>query len=248
VSGKRRMCIVAGASRGIGRACADHLVQQGWRVCGLSRKRPDSWPDDHPYVELDLIDALDSPAMVRDALVQVDALPGIDDHYGCEVEFGVVHSVADIYDTIPGAGAPWPRWRTSLDLCLGTAVTLTQATFDEARATSGNYVFISSTGATRPYPGIADYCAAKAALESYMRSLAAELAPARARANCIAAAVVDTDLFRKGPYTEEEAARWHALGRIGTPDQIAAMVGHLIGNDGRWITGQNFCLDGGMLL
>jgi NAD(P)-dependent dehydrogenase (short-subunit alcohol dehydrogenase family) len=247
------MCVVAGASSGIGRACADHLEEHGWQVCGVSRTRPASWPDNRPYVETDLVKLLDeSPQALRDRFAGVGALPanaapGASIPHG-EVDFAVVHAVGDIYEGVGGGGASWSRWRTSLDLCLGTAVLLTQATFDEVRATAGSFVYLSSVGAVKPYPGIADYCAAKAALQSYVLSVARELAPAGGRANCLSPAVVDTPLFHKGPYSADEAAQWHALGRIGEPSEVAAMVAHLIGEHGRWITGQNYVLDGGMAL
>jgi 3-oxoacyl-[acyl-carrier protein] reductase len=237
-----KVCVVAGASSGIGRACAEHLDQNGWQVFGLSRRRPTDWPAHRSYVEIDLVEALDSdPSAVRKVLRDAGALP----RHG---RFAVVHAVGDIYDGVPDAGPSWDRWRTSLDLCLGTAVTLAQATFEELRVTAGSLVLVSSVAAAKPYPGIPDYCAAKAALNSYMRSVARELAATGGRANCVSPAVVDTPLFHKGPYTVEQAAQWHALGRIGRPEEIAAMVGFLAGDDARWITGQEINLDGGMAL
>jgi NAD(P)-dependent dehydrogenase (short-subunit alcohol dehydrogenase family) len=245
---KQKIAIVAGASSGIGRACADRLDRDGWQVCGISRTRPVDWPDGRSYVETDLVKVLDQDAgQLRQQLADA-GVPVATDQDATDREITVVHAVGDIYDSVPGSGAPWTRWRTSLDLCLGTAVVLTQATFAAVRATSGSYVYISSLGATKPYPGIADYCSAKAALDSYMLSVAKELAAGGARANCVSPAVVDTPLFRKGPYTRQEAALWHALGRIGEPDEVAALVAHLAGEDGRWTTGQNFVLDGGMAL
>ena len=247
----RMTAIVAGASSGIGLACADHLEQQGWQVCGLSRSRPPFWPDSRQYIETDLVKSLGShPRLLRDELVSAGVLPDTARRSGTgpAAEVAVVHAVGDIYDAVPGGGALWSRWRTSLDLCLGTAVLLTQATFDAVRDTAGSYVFVSSLAATRPYPGIADYCSAKAALTSYMHSIAQELAPSGARANSVSPAVVNTPLFRKGPYSADEAAGWHALGRIGEPSEVAAMVGHLVGPEGRWLTGQDYVMDGGMTL
>jgi NAD(P)-dependent dehydrogenase (short-subunit alcohol dehydrogenase family) len=109
-------------------------------------------------------------------------------------------------------------------------------------------VFISSIAAQHPYPGIADYCAAKAALVALGRSVASELAAKGGRANTISPAVVNTPLFQRSPYTVEEAAAWHKLGRVGEPLEVAQLVEFLASDKGRWITGRDFVMDGGMLL
>jgi 3-oxoacyl-[acyl-carrier protein] reductase len=242
-SGPRRRCIVAGASGGIGRAIADAMACDGWDVHGIGRKRPVDWPAaDRTFIEFDLLDTLDDEDALGAALRQAGALPGATD--GPEV--AVVHAVGDIYDGVIGAGPGWPRWRRTMDLCLGTAVTLVRATFDAVSATAGSYLFVSSVAAGRPYPGIPDYCASKAALNAYMVSLARELAPYMARANCVSPAVVRTPLFDKSPYMVEEASTWHALGRIGEPAEIAALVAFLAGPSATWITGEDYVVDGGM--
>jgi NAD(P)-dependent dehydrogenase (short-subunit alcohol dehydrogenase family) len=115
-------------------------------------------------------------------------------------------------------------------------------------SSGGAYVFISSVAAQHAYPGIADYCAAKAALTAFSRSLATDLAPMRGRSNTISPAVVNTPLLKKSPFTVEEAASWHKLGRIGEPSEIAAFAEYLASTNGRWITGRDFVIDGGMLL
>ena len=244
MSGKDKICIIAGASSGIGAACAESLTDAGWRVHGISRRKPEEWPSDRAYLEIDLTEVLSSPGELQEALTRSGLLPtGAGD-----AEIAVVHSVGDIYEQAPAGGAPWERWRRSLDLCLGTAVVLTQATIEAVRAASGSYVYVSSVAADRPYAGIADYNAAKAALRSYMRTMAAELAPFGARANSVSPAVVDTPLFEAGPYSPAEAAGWHALGRIGSAAEVAAMIGHLVGRQGTWLTGQDYVMDGGMAL
>lgn len=229
--------LVAGASRGIGRACVDAFLQAGARVAAVARSFGEEGASaDYLPVRADLARAGDAEravARVRERLGRIDT---------------VVHCVGDIGEPRPLPGLGWGRWRETFDLCLGSAVHLAAATFDDVAASAGSYVVVSSLGAHKPYPGIADYCAAKAALSSLVRSLALELAPARARANAVSPAVVDTDLLRRAPFTEAEAASWHKLGRVGRPEEIARLCVYLASPAAAWVTGQDWIIDGGMAL
>ena len=133
-------------------------------------------------------------------------------------------------------------------ICLESAVTTASACFDSIAANAGSMVFVSSVGAFHPYPGIADYCAAKAALEALMRAYAAELAPHGARANAIAPAVVDTDILEAAPFSREEAADFHRLGRVAMPSEVAAQIAWLLSPSSEWMTGTVTKFDGGMTL
>jgi NAD(P)-dependent dehydrogenase (short-subunit alcohol dehydrogenase family) len=230
---RRPIGLVAGASGGIGSACAAALRGDGWRVLGVSRSST---------IDTDLAAATDLD------LTEEGAEDALCDFVDGRKLAAVVHSVGDIFEALPIESMPWSRWQRTLDLCVGSAVRLVAATYGSVAAAAGAYVFVSSVGACHPYEGIADYCAAKAALESFTRSLAAQIAPTGARANCVSPAVVDTALFRKGPYTEEEASKWHRLGRIGTPADVAAAVRYLCSHEAAWVTGQVFTIDGGFLL
>ena len=188
-----KVVLIAGGSRGIGAACVEEFTRCGWTVASVSRKRSKELPASVHQIEADLTIEKESSRVVTEMLARC---PTID---------AVVHSVGDIYDQFPIHDLPWSRWMSTLEVCLGTAVNLTRASCDHIAESHGSYVFLSSVARIKPYPGIADYCAAKAALNSFVRSLALELAP-MGRANAISPAVVDTGLFRKGPYSEEQAA------------------------------------------
>ncbi len=233
---RAKVVVVAGASSGIGAACAEHLHQAGWRVAALARSLEYRKEQAFLSLPVDLLDGNSARESIQTVLREWE---GID---------AVVHCVGNIEESLPMSQMPWERWRGAYDLCVGTALTLVQETFDSVARARGAYVFVSSIAASHPYPGISDYCAAKAALGSLSRSLADELAPHQARANTISPAVVDTPLFRRSPYTVEQAAKWHRLGRIGRPGEIAAMANYLIEEDSAWITGQDFIMDGGMRL
>jgi NAD(P)-dependent dehydrogenase (short-subunit alcohol dehydrogenase family) len=229
------VALVAGASQGIGRAASERFLAAGWRVCGVSRSAGTLAGENYIHINRDLTvasSATEALGLCKERWGRLDA---------------VVHSVGEIFGQQTLEAMSLARWRQSFSVCVETAVNLVAPSIPELRRSGGACVLVSSIAGQKPYPGIADYCAAKAALSSLCRSLAHELAPA-ARANSVSPAVVDTRLFRKSPYSETEAAAWHRLGRIGKPADVADLIWFLCSDSGRWITGRDYVIDGGFLL
>jgi 3-oxoacyl-[acyl-carrier protein] reductase len=114
----------------------------------------------------------------------------------------------------------------------------------------GRIVNISSVNTTTPAPGNVLYCASKAALEQVTAVAARELGPRGITVNTVSPGATDTDLLRANNTAEDlaQAAAWSALGRLGTPDDVAAVVAFLTTPDAGWITGQNIRASGGLLI
>ncbi|MEV0593756.1 SDR family oxidoreductase [Nonomuraea cavernae] len=114
----------------------------------------------------------------------------------------------------------------------------------------GRIINISSLNTSLPAPGIALYAASKAAVEQFAKVAARELGGRGITVNIVSPGATDTEMLRAGnpPEALEQAPVFTALGRLGRPDDIAAVVAFLAGPDGRWITGQNLLATGGMLL
>ncbi len=113
----------------------------------------------------------------------------------------------------------------------------------------GNIVIVTSINALWPLPSQAVYSSTKAALEALMRCLAADLARAGIRVNSVAPGAIRTDM--NAHFTPEVVARMGAripLGRVGEPDDIGGVVGFLVSDAARYITGATIVADGGYML
>lgn len=107
---------------------------------------------------------------------------------------------------------------------------------------------LSTIGTSYPSPGETVYAASKAAVEQVVRVASRELGPRGITVNSVAPGPTDTDLLRAGapPEALEGAAAMTALGRIGTPADIADLVALLARDESRWVTGQLLRADGGL--
>lgn len=116
-------------------------------------------------------------------------------------------------------------------------------------------LFVSSTLATRPVPGVGAYAASKAAMTSLAKSFALELAPERLRVNALLPGVVNTPIHdpqtAADPRREDKLAilaQAHPLGRVGEPEDVARAARYLLSADAGWVTGSLFYVDGGISL
>ncbi len=112
----------------------------------------------------------------------------------------------------------------------------------------GRIVNIASVGGIRiGGPGLSDYVATKAAISAYTRGLAWDLAPRQITVNSVEPGATDTDMLQKA----DEAVRQHymnaiPLKRFAQPEEIAALVNFLVGDEAGYITGSSFTIDGGI--
>lgn len=228
--------VVTGASRGIGRAAADALVEQGWSVIGVARNPPPSFPG--VFIKTDLADQNLTSALANELATRGDVL-------------GIVNNVGlarhETIDTVnPGVFAE------VVDLNVRPALQLTQALLPGMRAARFGRIVNVTSLVTRGFPFRSSYAAAKAALESITRTMAIELAADGITANAVAPGPTETELFRaNSPQGSESEARYLSrvpVRRFAQPGEIAAAIAFLAGEKAGFITGQTLFVDGGASL
>tara|TARA_Y100001970_G_scaffold68664_1_gene87445 strand:+ start:69 stop:812 length:744 start_codon:yes stop_codon:yes gene_type:complete len=118
--------------------------------------------------------------------------------------------------------------------------------------TKGSNIFIGSVHNRRSFPGASPYAATKGALETLTKVLAAELGKDKIRVNCVVPGGIFTEINQRAGLFDDDTAKKrledmasiHALGRIGTPKEIAEAVEYLICSE--WTTGAVLDVDGGL--
>jgi NAD(P)-dependent dehydrogenase (short-subunit alcohol dehydrogenase family) len=233
---KKRVVIVVGGASGIGAACVASLADHGWSVLVVDLRPP---ADDVPAAAAATVDVRDAEAVDR----------AIDELARCRPVHGLVYA-AGVGHIAPVDELSSERWRQVLD------VNLTGG-FHAARAVlrhmpnGGSFVFISSIDSEAPVSGLAPYCASKAGIEAFSRSLALELGPRGVRSNVVAPGVVGTPLMAPllaDPAVHDAFVRLTPLGAIARPDQVAAAVTFLMSDAAAHVTGARIAVDGGMSL
>jgi 3-oxoacyl-[acyl-carrier protein] reductase len=149
------------------------------------------------------------------------------------------------------------QWRNTLSINLDAVFGLVKHTVAQMKAQPrngsalGHIVLISSTSGQRGEAFHCDYSASKGALISLTKSLSSELAPAGIYVNCVAPGWVDTDMSKPAlddPKTGDQIRRAIPLGRVGTPEEIAAPVLFLCTEYAGFISGEVFNVNGGAVL
>ena len=146
-------------------------------------------------------------------------------------------------------------WDRMIDVHVKGTFLCCQATLRRmrAQATGGAIVTMSSDYAVMAVPGGAAYCAAKAAIHSLTKSIAQEFAPDGIRINALGPGPIDTPILKSGRTEEEyEQARKRLadnlpIGRLGRPEEVAAVVDFLLSERSSYITGQIVHPNGGQL-
>ncbi len=238
----------AGSARGIGRALADRLAAQGWAVAVLDLDAVAAGVAAaeigarHGVAALGVGADVSDPASVDAAVARVEAeLPPV-------VGLANLAGVSSPTPFLEVTPAEWDR--VFAVNVRGTFLVTQRVLAGMVARRLGRIVSVSSISAQRgggTYSKVA-YSASKAAVLGFTRALAREVGEHGVTVNCVAPGPVDTDIMG-GPLTDERRAEMSAagmVGRIGTADEVAALIAVLLGEDAGYITAATYDINGGL--
>ena len=237
------IAVVTGASRGIGLGIARHLVDAGQYVVGTATSqegadRVSAALDGHGRGEILNISSLESITGFLDRLKDVEEAPLL-----------LVNNAGFNQDNL-SLRMKADEWKRVIEGNLSGTFFLTQGLIKGmVKARYGRVVNLSSVVARMGNAGQANYAAAKAGLEGMTRSLAAELAARNITVNAVAPGFIETDMTEAlSDAQREEMLKRIPANRLGSVDDVAALVAFLCSDQAGYITGETLKVNGGMYL
>jgi 3-oxoacyl-[acyl-carrier protein] reductase len=240
-----RVALVTGASRGIGRAVAERLANDGYRVAVNYHTGSAAADDVVAAITADGGEAMAIGADVGDAEAVTAMFDAVVERFG-PVEV-LVNNAGVTADDLLLRMTP-EAWDRVIRTNLTSAYLCTRAALrGMLKARWGRIVSVTSVAGITGNPGQANYAAAKAGLIGFTRSVAKEVGSRGITVNAVAPGFVDTDMTGALDDSVKEAALPAiALGRFADPGEIAAAVGYLASEDAAYVTGHVLVVDGGL--
>jgi NAD(P)-dependent dehydrogenase (short-subunit alcohol dehydrogenase family) len=244
-----RSALIIGGSSGIGKASAQRLLAGGARVIIVGRREAKVRAAERELAgnshvsawTADITDRVALPGLLRKIDAEIASLDYLVNSAGVFLPKPFLDHTAEDYDRY-------------LEINRATFL-LTQAAVRKMPAEGGAIVNVGSMWAHQAIAATPSsaYSMAKAGLHSLTQHLAMELAPHQIRVNAVAPAVVETPVYEAFippadvHKTLQGFNNFHPLGRIGTPDDVAATVCFLLSDEASWVTGAIWNVDGGVM-
>lgn len=242
--GEKKIAIVTGASRGIGRATAVELARTGYYVVINYNASEAAAAETLAQVqavgqagEIRRFDVANAEE-VKEALAKV-----VEEHKRIDVLVNNAGITADGLFMLMGED----EWHRVINTTLNGFFNVTKPVLREmVRKKRGAIVSVSSISAMIPNRGQANYAAAKAGVNAATRSLSKEVARFGIRVNVVAPGPIETDMLSSLPMDANMIKSAIPMARVGKPEEVARVIRFLCSDDASYITGQVIAINGGM--
>ncbi len=242
----KKIALVTGASRGIGKAIAIELGKQGMTVVGTATTEKGA-EDISVYLQEHAIAGAGYCLNVAVPESITSVLESIESRFGAPLV--LVNNAGITKDNLL-MRMKEEEWESVMNTNLNALFKLCKLTLQGmTKARWGRIISISSVVASSGNPGQTNYAASKAAIEGFSRSLAREIGSRGITVNCIAPGFIDTDMTRALAEKQIEVLlNQIPLARFGKAEEIAAVAGFLASDSGAYITGETLHVNGGMYM
>ncbi len=243
---KDKVCIITGATSGMGKAIVTSFHAEGAKIVLSGRNLERGEALTKTLKESVFVPGDISKASYNEELVKVAI-----DTFG---KLDVLSLNAGILGLGNVVDLPISSWQNTLETNLSSIFYLSKYAIPHLQKSGqGNILINASIAAFKSFPNHPAYCASKGASIALMKQMAVEYAP-KIRVNAICPGPVDTPLiwdsakaFPNPEEAVENAAKATLLKRLGTPEDIAKLALFLVSDDAEWITGTAMTIDGGIL-
>ncbi len=236
---QNKVCLVTGATSGIGRATAVRLGREGASVVCLGRETK-AGHEVEAEIKAGGSDALFIKADVgRDA----DLVHAVEKTLDRFQRIDILINDAAMMTYTPILELDPAEWDQVMNVNLRALFRLCQLCVPHMKG--GAVVAISSVHAFQSTPNVAPYATSKGGLEAFVRGLSLEVPYTQARINAVAPGAVETPMLRNNPNVRDGTEK--ITGQIGTPDELAAAICFLASDEANFINGSTLTVDGGRL-